>query len=433
MSLFGSLYSGVSGLSAQSRSMGMISDNVANVNTTGYKGAAAQFATLVTRAAGASTYSPGGVRSMTQYTIDSQGLIQSSASPTDVAISGAGFFVINTRNDGTGDQLYSRAGSFKADNLGFMTNPSGAYLQGWRLDDNGNPVDVNTLEAVNIAVANGVAKPTTAAAIAGNLDADQPGIVAPAAGAMAEWAATGGTSGTEPHFTRDVQVFDSLGRARNVTMAFIKTDVPNEWAVEIHADPGEVETGAFGLLTSGTITFDGQGKLSNVTVGSPVTIDWLDAGGADDSTISFDFGTIGGTDGLIQLGAETDIAATQDGASVGRLNNVVIDADGYVVAAFTNGEQQRIYKLPVATFPNPSGLDPQSGNLYAASEASGNVLMREAGTAGAGVITPSALEAANVDLAEEFTKMIITQRAYSANARVISTADEMLDELVRLR
>jgi flagellar hook protein FlgE len=446
MSLFGSLFSGVSGLNAQSRSMAMISDNVANVNTTAYKGAAAQFSALVTRAAGASAYSPGGVRSYTQYAIGTQGLIQATASATDVAISGAGFFTINTTADGAGEQLYTRAGSFKADSSGNLVSPSGAFLQGWRLDANGVPVDLNTLETVNVQVANGVASPTTTMSIGANLDADQTAYAGPyTAGDLALHAASGGVTGVEPHFTRSIQIFDSLGRARNVTMAFAKGPTPNQWDVELYAAPGLLASPphpASGLLASGTVEFDGQGRLAATTitpvvsgaVGGPVEVEWLASSGADPSVISLNLGTIGSADGLTQLGAETEIAfVTQDGAAVGALNNVLVDEQGFVIATFTNGQQQQIFQLPIATFPNPGGLDPRSGNLYSASATSGDMLLRTAGAGGAGSISPSALEAANVDLAEEFTKMIITQRAYSANARVISTADQMLDELVRLR
>lgn len=445
MSLFGSLYAGVSGLNAQSKSLGMISDNVANVSTTAYKGAKAQFAALVTRQAGSSSYSPGGVRAMTSLSIASQGLIQASASPTDVAIAGAGFFVVNTNEDASGEQLFTRAGSFEPDADGNLRMPTGAFLQGWLLDAAGAVINANTVETVNIQVASGVSSPTTAVRLGANLDADQAAFAgAYASGDLATFAATGGASGVAPHFTRDLQVFDSLGRAQTVGMAFLKGPVPNQWSIELYGDPALLDPPhpASGLLASGTIDFDGLGRLAGTSitpvvsggVGDPVDINWAAAGGSDPSTITFDLGTIGGSNGLTQLAAETDVSfVTQDGAPVGQLSNVSIDEDGFVIAAFTNGQQRQIYQLPVATFPNVGGLDPRSGNLFAGSDRAGEVLLREAGVGGAGRLTPSSLEAANVDLGEEFTKMIITQRAYSANTRVIKTADEMLDELVRLR
>lgn len=444
MSLFGSLFSGVSGLTAQSRAMGMISDNIANVSTTAYKGATAQFANLVTRQPGAASYTPGGVRAQTLYNIGAQGLIQSSASPTDAAISGAGFFVINTQPDGAGAQIYTRDGAFLPNADGNLVTPSGYFLQGWALDENEAVADVNRLQSVNVRNINGLAAATTRVGIGANLDADQaPFAGAYAAGDLAAWQATGGVGGVRPSFTRDVQVYDSLGRPHDLTMAFLRAGAANEWQVELLADPAEVDPAQHpnGLLGAGTVTFTGAGALAaaNVTPvvsgvpGTPVEIGWAAADGADPSLVTFDFGTPGTTGGLTQLASPTDVAfVRQNGSAVGDLMGVSIDKQGFVIAAFTNGEQRKIYELPIATFANPTALDPRSGNVFAQTDGSGVFNLREAGTGGAGTLAPSALEAANVDLADEFTKMIVTQRAYSANAKVVNTADQMLDELIRI-
>lgn len=445
MSLFGSLFSGVSGLTAQSQAMGMISDNVSNVNTVSYKGAAPKFSTLVTRSAAVATYSPGGVRANTLYRIDQQGLIQSSNSPTDVAIDGAGFFVVNGRADGSGEQLYTRAGSFEQDFLGNLRTSTGFYLQGWALDANQQVIDINQLSTVNVRVINGLAAATTDVEIGANLDARQAAFGgAYAAGDMAAYYATDGVSGVQPHMTRPVQVFDPLGGAHNLQVAFLKDPAANTWNVEIYADPAEVEVGDHpnGLIATGTVTFNGDGTLAATDItpvypaavsGAPLGINWLDASGPNDSSINLNLGTIGTADGLSQFSSEYNVAfVIQNGAEVGELNGVTIDPDGYVIASFTNGATQRIYKLPVATFANPLALDPRTGNVYGQTAASGEFNLRDAGRGGAGIIAPSSLEGANVDLGEEFTKMIVTQRAYSANARVITTTDEMLDELIRI-
>lgn len=427
MSLFGSLYSGVSGLGAQSRAMSMISDNVANVNTTAYKGAQAQFSSLVTRQDSVNSYSPGGVRSMGKLTIGNQGLIQSSNSPTDAAISGAGFFVVNTTADGSGEQVYTRAGSFAPDYLGNLRTPSGHYLQGWLLDANENIVDVNNVETVNVGIVNGLATATNEVRIGANLNADRLAHV----GAYAVDDMAAGT--VEPHFSRTIQVYDSLGRPQSLTMGFLKT-AANEWQVEIYAaDPAMVTAGAV-ALGSGTVTFNGDGSLATNTLdGVGVAIDWAAATGANDSTITFDLGTAGETNGLTQFASPTNVAfVLQNGAEVGELNGVRIDESGYIIASFTNGEERRLYQLPLATFANPAGLDPRSGNVFAQTERSGEFNLRVAGRGGAGLLAPSALEAANVDLADEFTKMIVTQRAYSANSRVITTTNNMLEELIQI-
>lgn len=445
MSLFGSLFSGVSGLNAQSQSMSMISDNISNVSTTAYKGASADFSTLVTSAANVSTFSPGGVLSNTNYDITKQGLIEPSTSPTDIAIVGDGFFVVSDLADGNGDQLYTRSGGFKSDFLGNLRNPAGFFLQGWSLDSNDEIADVNVLETINVRLVNGLATSTNRVEMGANLDAAQAPQAGWTSGDMAEYNATDGVTGLRPHFSRSIQVFDSIGRAHNVTAAFLKDPATATWNVELYADSSEVEAGSHpnGLLASGQVTFDGAGALATNTLtpefplgsvaGQPVTMDWLDSDGAINSSIEFDLGTIGETDGLSQFAANFNVVyVTQNGAEVGQLNGVSIDDEGFVIASFSNGEQQKLYKVPVATFFNPLALDPRTGNVYSETVTSGAFNLQEAGIGGAGSISPSSLEAANVDLADEFTKMIVTQRAYSANSRVISTADEMLDELIRI-
>lgn len=435
MTLFGSLFSGASGLTAHSRSLGMISDNVANVNTTAYKGAAAQFTSLVTRQASVLTYAPGGVRAVAAFNVTQQGLIQGTNSPTDAAISGNGFFVVNEARDSSGEQFYTRAGSFLPDHVGNLRTASGYYLQGWALDADEEIVDINNLETVNIRAMNGVATATTRVEIGANLDATADAYTgAYTAGDMEDYNNSSGTSGVQPEFRRDLRVYDSFGAPHALTLAFLKTDT-NEWAVELYADRSELDSTAHttGLLASGTVTFNGDGSLAGVTgtIASAVSITWDN--GAETSSITFDLGTTDETDGLTQFAAAADVAfVQQNGAEVGQLSGVSIDEDGYVVISFTNGLQRRIYRLPVATFANPSGLDPRSGNVFAETDVSGEFNLRVAGTGGAGRITPSALEMANVDLADEFTKMIVTQRAYTANARVITTVNDMLDELMRI-
>ena len=434
MSLFGSLFSGVSGLTAQSRSMGMISDNIANVNTTAYKGTVAHFSSLVTRDQSATTYSPGGVRAFSQIEVRRQGLIQNSESGTDAAISGGGFFVVNSLDDATGEQLYTRAGSFDPDFLGNLVTPSGYFLQGWALDADENVIDVNTLETVNVSIVNGLATATTNVEVGANLDADtveyanippyDPTLAVAGSVNMA-----GG--GVEPDFSRTVQVWDSLGRPQSLTMGFLKSG-PNSWEVEIYAtDPADV-VAVNGLVSSGQITFAGDGTpLTNTIPDAAIT--WSVASGSDPSNISFDLGTAGEVDGLTQFASPSSIAfVLQNGAEVGELSSVSISDEGYVVAAFTNGEERRLYQLPIATFANPAALDPRSGNVFSQTDASGEYNLREAGSGGAGRLATNALEAANVDLADEFTKMIVTQRAYSASARVITTANDMLEELIQI-
>jgi flagellar hook protein FlgE len=452
----------VSGLRAQSQSLGTISDNISNVNTIGYKRSVAQFATLVTGASSTSTYYPGGVRASPRAMIDQQGVLQTSTRATDVAILGNGFFVVKSADNATGETLYTRSGSFAEDNQGRMVNASGYFLQGWALDQQGNIIDVNTIQTVSVSTLNGVAVDTTSVEIGANLNSDQTDStliqtdfeVDPTAGAPteAELIADGTTTA---HFSRQLAVFDALGTKHNLTISFHKLDSgtdPNSWGFAISAEtPSEIVSPAGvtgGLLAYGHMTFNGDGSINDVhfeNVTAPGTDDntqtlavtW--SNGATPSSIALDFGTqgavgVGRTDGITQFASSNNIAfVNQDGAEVGLRTGVSIDSDGFVIASFSNGATQKIWKLPVATFANPARLEARNGNAYVQTEQSGEFNLREANSGGAGRIEPGALEGSNVDLSEEFTAMIVTQRAYSASAKTITTADEMLDELLRIK
>jgi flagellar hook protein FlgE len=461
MSLYGALLSGVSGLRAQSQSLGTISDNISNVNTIGYKRSVAQFSTLVTGTSSTSTYFPGGVRAAPRALVDQQGVLQTSTRATDVAILGNGFFVVKSADNASGEQLYTRAGSWAEDNQGRLVNSAGYFLQGWALDQQGNIIDVNTIDTVSVSTLNGVAVDTTNIEIGANLNADESSATPGwnLATFMADPTAAGNQAAEDladgtvtPHFKRALKVFDALGTSHNVNISFVKlAGAPDQWGYSISAETPSEVTGTIGnggLLGFGSITFNGDGSLNNVdfrTAGSigadlnsqALPITWTN--GAAASNITFDFGTegplgTGRTDGITQFSSPNNIAfVNQDGAEVGLRTGVSIDQDGYVIASFSNGATQKIWKLPVATFANPARLEARNGNAYAQTNASGEFNLREANTGGAGRIEPGALEGSNVDLSEEFTAMIVTQRAYSASAKTITTADDMLDELLRIK
>lgn len=431
MSLYAALYSGTSGLAANSSALGIISDNITNVNTVGYKAANAEFMTLVTESSTYGTYSPGGVQARARSLIGAQGLLQTSTSATDLAIDGNGFFVVRPEMNSK-EVYFTRAGSFRPDDRGYLQNTAGMYLMGWPLDSNGKYIDngdVNVLSPINIAALTGTAEATTTAKIRANLLSSQEPHTDPyAAGDMA--------AGTvEPHFSKTIKVYDSQGSAHNITMSFLKTANTNEWAVEIHGPAAELE-GGNPLVASGTITFNADGSLnmaaSTPALFQPVPFDW--SNGAANSNITFNFGTDGQADGLTQFdSASTMISSSIDGAVFGNVTGVSVGKDGVVTALFDNGLTRAVYKLPVATFQNPEGLASVQGNSFARTDFSGNFELVSSGTGGAGQISPKTLEASTVDLAEEFTKLITTQRAYSASARIITTADEMLTELNQLK
>jgi flagellar hook protein FlgE len=441
MSIYGAMFSGVSGLAAQAQALGMISDNISNVNTIGYKATVARFSTLVTEAASSTTYSPGGVRATPYGLVDRQGLLQASSSATDLAITGNGFFVVNEASaPATGDQyFYTRAGSFNVDASGNLVTPSEYFLQGWRLDASGNLPASTTLltdlETVNVAALTGAASPTTSIGLAMNL---------PAQSAVAD------------SFNNTVSLYDKQGATQSIQLTWDKTAV-NTWTLTANLPGGASiasdDTAGASLSAANvplaTVVFNADGTLQSITGTPPygtvnatnqldVYLDY-DSNAAttsvdDRQLVSLGLGSLGLGNGLTQYaGSFTISSIDQNGAAFGSFTGVSVDENGIVTAIFDNGRQRNIFQLPIAIFSNPNGLQAQNGNVYLDSQASGPVLLQEARVGGAGRISPGALEASTVDIAEEFTNMIITQRAYSANARVITTADEMLEELIRIR
>jgi len=422
MSIFGAMFSGVSGLRAQSQFLGMISDNISNVNTVGYKGAVAQFSTLVTDAASATTFTPGGVQSNTQQLIDKQGLLQSSSSKSDISIVGSGFFTVNEAPvPGIGNEfLYTRAGSFNPDKDGYLRNVAGYYMMGWPTDANGvvtaaNPSVLSSLEAVTVRGISGSAVQTTQVSAGLNL------------------AAT--AVNTDTHLTT-MQIYDSLGIEHTITLTFTKTANPLEWTVDV-SNPTQVGGGVSGttVFNGGVpdvITFNGNGTLATPVTWPDIQINaWTT--GASASTISLDLGTANQADGLTQYASEyATYFLNQNGIRFGEFNEVSIDETGLVSALFDNGQTTPIYQVPIATFNNINGLEGVTGNVFRETDRSGAVLLNTAGSGPAGSIAPSSLEASSVDIANEFTSMIVTQQAYSASARIITTADEMLQEILQI-
>ena len=420
MSLYGAMQSAVSGLNAQSQTLAIISDNIANSSTTGYKTTQASFSSMVTQQSASSQYSAGGVSVTGMQNVSEQGLIEATSSNTDLAIDGNGLFVVT---DANGDYFYTRDGEFQIDDEGYMRTNDGYYLMAYELDANGDPVggnsnDLASLSRVNVDGVTGTATATESIELEANLPAD---------------AAIGDS------FDTTVQVHDSLGVAQNLGLTWEKTNA-NEWNLSI-ADPNAPNdsTVTTGTTTGGpyTLTFNQDGTLASAVPALDFTISGWTSGAAD-STISLDIGAVGSAGGVTQFASDDGDAdfqlysIEQDGAHYGQLSSVEIDEDGTVVANFDNGDARDIYEIPIATFPNENGLQRQSGNAYAATVQSGAYLLSSAGDAGAGTIVSGALEASTVDIADEFTRMIVAQEAYSAASRVISTSDEMMSELLNI-
>jgi flagellar hook protein FlgE len=431
MSLYGALAIGVAGLDAYSQALSATSSNIANVNTVGYKEATSNFSTFLNAESGVGNNSSAGVTATIGQDITTQGLPTTTSSNTDMSISGNGFFVVASNNSATATQEFTRAGSFTPDAQGNLVNTAGLYLMGYKLDSSGNvPSNTSSLSLVNVTGLSGTAQASSNVSIQANLQASSTVDASYVPGDMAAGNVT-------PDFDRTINVYDSQGGQQPVTFSFIKTGA-NAWAYEATyaGDPANVTSTN---LSQGTINFNSDGTLSNVNGASPasgnlsLTIPWSAASGLSSQTLSVNLGTVNGSSGLTQYDAPSALnGSTVDGSAFGSVTGVTIGKDGTVTAQFSNGLSQDEYKIPIATFTNPDGLGQLSGNAYAATRASGAANINLADSGAAGSIQSQSLEGSTVDLATEFTNLITTQRAYSASARIITTADQMLQELEQL-
>lgn len=483
MSINSALLAGVSGLTANSAALAAISQNIANVNTVGYKRSQGEFQTVVNSQSQGAGYSAGGVLATARHFTSQNGQLQRTSSATDLGIAGQGFFVVTEKAenlDPTDARLFTRAGAFRVDNLGYLKNTAGLYLQGWPVDANGNintdPSDLGRLRTINVGSVGGTAEATTRIQLNANLKSSQavsaeatdaaaipPGANAydPTTNSMAMWNPETG-DGVKPDFEVTVPVSDSKGGQRTLALSFLKSTTPNQWYAEIRAVPaGDVVTGADlnnGQLKTGLIAFTQDGRLdvdamtalgADALFADPANailnfgasddaapaadgFNWAAGLGIDDQSIAFDLTAAAG--GLTQYDSASVVQATlTNGTAFGNLSEVKIDEKGFVTAIFDNGVTRQIAQVALATFPSPDSLTAVSGNAFRVSQGSGTFNLKQAGTGGAGLIGASQLEASTVDLSTEFTGLITTQRAYSASSKIITTADEMLAELISIK
>jgi flagellar hook protein FlgE len=431
MSILGALYAAVSGLNANSNALGIISDNIANASTVGYKDTSTDFSSLVTQSGISGDYSPGGVTSKPLYNIAQQGALQGTSSPTDLAITGGGFFVVDSNAQGAagnGTTSFTRAGNFTVDANGNLVNAAGLFLQGQHLTAAQNAAiaagqpptlggtTITGLQTVNVNSISATASPSANVTIAANLPANA----------------------VNPE-TMTAPVFDSQGVEHDLTLTFTPTGTVNQWQVtsalsnagtstaDIAAGEDIVQFNTDGTLDAGNTTFNAASALS-------ITWDPAVSGGTSPQAITFNLGSNGSTNGMSQLGGAFTVSSiTQDGVQFGNFSSVSIDQNGLVSAHFSNGSTRAIAILPLATFENPNGLSPTSGDSFLESSLSGTPLLEQAGTGAAGQIQPSSLENSTVDIAKEFSQLIIAQNAYSANAKVITSSDQMEAALLAIQ
>jgi flagellar hook protein FlgE len=423
------LQAATSALQAQSKALSIISDNLANSSTTGYKAVDTSFSSLIAGETTSVTDTTGGVSASGKQNIDVQGLISSTDTSTDMAIDGNGMFVVS---DGLGGATYyTRDGAFQTDANGYL-EVNGYYLMGWPTDSSGNitATDTNStggLEAIDVNRFSSEAAATQNITLQANLPAD----------------ATAGST-----FTTSLEAYDSLGVEEDIPVTWTKSSTANEWTMTV-ADPTNASTGdqsgTVGGSTSYTVDFNSDGSLGSITDASGNTVSaatvtissWNDgANTTTDGSITLDLGTASGTDGLTQYASgETDPQISienlsKDGVAYGTLSSVSVSSDGTVTAKYSNGQSMAIYKVAVATFQNVDGLAAKSDDVYQQTSASGNYALHVAGTDGAGVIDGSALEGSTTDTSTEFSKMIVAQQAYSAASQIISTDKSMFSSLM---
>lgn len=417
MSLSGALSAAVSALTSQSTALAMVSNNLANSSTVGYKTSDASFQSLLADFTSSGGGASGGVSVSGTTNMSNQGMLSSSTVDTNMAIDGNGMFVVSDSVDGK-SLSYTRDGEFDIDDNGYLVS-NGYYLQGWPTDSDGNVIGGETaanLEAIDTDSISTIAAGTTEATLTANLPAE---------------AATGDT------FTSSMTVYDSLGTAGTTTITWTKTG-DNSWTATFSDPVSASDTSkTIGTVTSDpvTITFNSDGTLAS-TDPSPATLtigSWTT--GATDSSIALDLGTAGKADGLTQYssGEDTpgvDLDVDQNGLAFGSLSGITIGDDGAVIASYDNGAERTIYKIPVATFSNPDGLAAGSGGIYTATTASGAATLRISGENGAGTIYGSQLELSTTDTNEEFSKMMEAQQAYSGAAQVMSAANSMFETLI---
>jgi len=411
--MIGSLYSGISGLNANSLEMSVIGDNIANINTPSFKGNRASFASVLSQSLAGSTGNEVG-RGVQLWGISSswnQGAVETTSNPTDLAINGKGFFTVRDSNDGS--IFYTRAGAFNFDDLGNLINPDGLIVQGYEAA-NVNPdgtFTLGTITDINIPQASTTPpQATTECRIDLNLDA--------------------GASVADT-YTSTLTVYDSLGNSIPVTITFTNTGA-GAWTAAASI-PASAGTGA--TIDLDTFTFDPNGNLT-VPATDPTVSLTLTNGSTSPQAFTWDiYDDLGVSLGDITGYASPSVTAfqTQDGFTSGSLRGVSVDEDGVVTGSYSNGQLTPLYQIVLADFPSYWGLGKMGDNLYAESRASGQPIPGTAGTASLGSISPSALEGSNVDLATEFVKMITAQRAFQANSRVITTSDEILSELINLK
>ena len=407
----------LSGLNSNSQAINIVSGNLANLSTAGYKDEQVSFEDLVNESltglsnsgsiSGSTT-----VQSTQQFT---QGTLETTGNPYDAAIQGGGFFVVNSSS---GQQLFTRQGNFQVNSSGDLVTSTGQFVQGWNavngtLTTSGatsNIVLPTSLELQPVA--------TTQFSATANLNAN---------------AAVGSANAT---FSTPITVYDAQGVSHALTVTYTET-AANTWGYSVTIPSTDLTsgTGASTQLTSGTLTFDGSGNLLTPAAASgaiPIAITGL-ADGAADMNVTWNVYNAAGNPTLTQYNAASaNSAATQNGSAAGQLNSMNIGANGAIVAQFSNGTSENVAQIALASVLNPSSMQQLDGNSYAVTSQTATPVIGTPSTGARGLITGGSLETSTVDIATEFTNLLEYERGYQANSKVISTEDQVVQQTIAL-
>ncbi len=401
MSLYGTMRTGVSGMNAQSNRLSTVADNIANSSTVGYKKASVQFSSMILPTTNGA-YNSGGVNTDVRYSISSQGTFSYTTSETDLAINGDGFFIVKG-DDGT--PYMTRAGSFVLQDDGTLKNTAGYTLQGYEYDSTADPTIVvngfDGLEDVDLS-GSGI---SAVASTTGTLNVNLP-------------------NGAEDGFvqTTSLKVFDSQGSSRLIQFTYTKV-TDNEWTVEA-TGPGVPAT----VLGVTSLFFTTDGQLDTALSPTPLTLQTFDIDGAVVPDITLEIGD------TTQLASAFSVEEGKvNGNAASKVKGYEIDDKGVVSIAYENGDLVPKFRVALASVQSPDNLNPVAGNMYTQSNDSGVVILGYAGSSGFGTILSGALEDSNVDVAEELTAMIESQRNYTANSKVFQTGSELMEVLVNLK
>nr|WP_294550699.1 flagellar hook protein FlgE [uncultured Rhodopila sp.] len=442
MSLFGAINTAISGLGAQSTAFGNISEDVANSQTVGFKRVDTSFVNYLTTSTPTEN-EPGSVVATPDYVNNVQGTITQTDNPLGMAIAGQGFFAVSKATSDVNNvptfnpqQYYTRAGDFSMNAAGYLVNSAGLYLNGWSVDPATSAVNQNALAPIQVSQSTYNPVATSSVTLAANLPATP----------------TTGTATAASPLSSDITVYDSLGTAHTVALNWTK-NATNDWTVQVSVPDNTTGTTDLGAAdvqfgsTSGNAVADGTigsvaasatdpGTVTTSTYGAGATssLSFTADFGTGAQTIQVNLGTYGGTNGVTQYAGTSYslLGLTQNGIPPGSFSGVTTQANGDVVVNYNNGQSRTIAQIPIVTFNAPNALQSQNGQSFTATTESGTPLAESAGTSGAGNIVTGSVEGSNVDIATEFSNLIVAQQAYSSNAKVVTTANQMLQATLQM-